>query len=268
MKKKRYQDLESRIRALLAEPGYEGHPLREGLDVLWQHTVEQLERLERISYLSDAFQSMARQRERGMVERYDRELRRLAKIVRISDGYQEMMRNVNAALKESSSRDPLTNLLNRRALMELMKDLSSRPRALSGGFVVAMLDVDHFKRINDLYGHDAGDRALVELAEVMRASVREGDHVGRWGGEEFLIVLPQVCLADGEAVIDRMLACVRASRIQIEGDSLTLTVSVGIAQHQDEESLSNTLSRADRALYLAKQAGRDRVALESPDLPG
>ncbi|MFC4278939.1 biofilm regulation diguanylate cyclase SiaD [Achromobacter aloeverae] len=261
--KKRYQDLERRIQILLADPAYEEHPLREALADLWQHTNDQLDRLERISYLSDAFQSMARQRERGLVDRFDRELRRLAKIVRISDGYQELMRDMNASLKESSSRDPLTNLLNRRALMERLKDLADPSSEYDGGFVVAMLDVDHFKRINDRYGHEAGDRALIELAEIMRTSVRDTDDVARWGGEEFLVLLPGVKLSEGEAIIDRMLDAVRRKKLDMDGEALTLTVSVGMARYQQGENISTVLSRADRALYLAKQAGRDRVALET-----
>lgn len=262
--RKRYQDLDARIRLLLDDPGHAGHPLREALADLWQHTNEQLERLERISYLSDAFQSMARVRELSLVDRYDRELRRLSKIVRISDGYQDMMREVNASLKESSSRDPLTNLLNRRALMERLKELAEQSSDEEGGFVVAMLDVDHFKRINDRYGHEAGDRALVALADIMRTSVRETDSVARWGGEEFLVLLPEVRLVEGEDIIDRMLECIRGTSIPMGEESLTLTVSVGMAQHQPGESVSAVLSRADRALYLAKTAGRDRVALETP----
>ncbi len=264
--KKRYQDLEKRIQILLVDPTYEGHPMREALAELWQHTNDQLDRLERISYLSDAFQSMARQRELGLVDRYDRELRRLAKIVRISDGYQELMRGMNASLKESSSRDPLTNLLNRRALMERLKDLvdpTLDAASKQAGFVVAMLDVDHFKRINDRYGHEAGDRALIELAEIMRTSVRDTDDVGRWGGEEFLVLLPGVKLIEGEAIIDRMLDAVRRKTLEMDGERLTLTVSVGMACYQPGENISTVLSRADRALYLAKQAGRDRVALET-----
>ncbi|ARP91937.1 GGDEF domain-containing protein [Bordetella genomosp. 9] len=262
MNKKRYQDLELRIQTLLDDPAYAGHPLHGALADLWQHTNEQLERIERISYLSDAFQMMARQRELGLVARYDRELRRLAKLVRISDGYQELMRDMNAALRESSIRDPLTNLLNRRALMERMKELALTAESDRPAFVVAMLDVDHFKRINDRYGHDAGDRALTRLADVMRAAVRDTDDLARWGGEEFLALLPNVSLQEGEAVIDRIVAGVRGNAIEVDGEQLLLTVSVGIAQHRPGENVSTTLSRADRALYLAKQAGRDRVALE------
>ncbi|OZI31658.1 GGDEF domain-containing protein [Bordetella genomosp. 10] len=264
--KKRYQDLEKRIQTLLADPAHEAHPLRETLADLWQHTNEQLDRLERISDLSDAFAPAAPRREGGLADRFERfgrELRRLAKVMRISDGYQELMRGMNASLKESSSRDPLTNLLNRRALMARLKDLVHPTAGHAGGFVVAMLDVDHFKRINDRYGHEAGDQALIELAEIMRTNVRDTDDVVRWGGEEFLVLLPGVRLGEGEAVIDRMLDAVRRKRLEVDGEQLTLTVSVGMARHQYGEDISTVLRRADRALYLAKQAGRDRVALET-----
>jgi diguanylate cyclase (GGDEF)-like protein len=259
MMKTRYRNLGSRVNDLLADPQYAGHPLREALDALWQHAVDQLERLERISSLADAYQSLQREREIDITDRFDRELRRLSKVVRISDGYQTLMR-------ESSRRDPLTNLLNRRAAMERLSAMSREHTGDEPGFVVAMLDVDHFKRINDDYGHEAGDRVLVELADLLRATVREEDLVARWGGEEFLVLLPEATLEDGEAVVDRLLAKVRGHALRVGQHHLTLTVSVGLAQHVREEDIGTTLSRADRALYLAKKAGRDRLALETPSV--
>ena len=105
-------ELDERIGRLLADPAYAGHPLREALQDLWRHTAEQMARIERVTHLSDAYQTMAHQREMGLCEQFDRQLRRLARIARISDHYQSMMRDLNAALEETSSRDPLTGLLN------------------------------------------------------------------------------------------------------------------------------------------------------------
>lgn len=99
-------DLDQRIAELLADPAHAGHPLREALEALWRHTADQMARIERVTQLSDAYQTMAHEREIGLCDRFDRQLRRLTRIARISDHYQSMMRDLNAALEETSSRDP------------------------------------------------------------------------------------------------------------------------------------------------------------------
>jgi diguanylate cyclase (GGDEF)-like protein len=263
--KQRTQELECRVQALLDDPQYAGHPLREALADLTEHLGLQVERIERINTLSDAFQSMAHQRELTLYERFDRQLRRLSKIVSISDRYQSVMHDLNLAVTEASNRDPLTELLNRRALMRRLKEECDR--AIEGhGFTVAMLDVDHFKLVNDSYGHETGDRALIELARVMRANVRASDTFGRWGGEEFLVLMPDTPVADARVMLNRLMDVLRLSSIDAGDHVLRLTISIGLASHRQTESLSDTLRRADAALYHAKQAGRDRLVLES--LPG
>lgn len=258
-------DLDRRITELLADPAHAGHPLREALEALWRHTADQMTRIQRITQLSDAYQSMAHERELGLCDQFDRQLRRLTRIARISDHYQNMMRDLNTALAETSSRDPLTGLLNRRALMDMIKQEVERAARSGESFVVAMLDVDHFKAVNDRYGHETGDRALVELAGVLGESLREYDMCGRWGGEEFLVMLPNTQPEAAQGVMDRLVGAVRGLAVASgENDVLRLTVSIGMAHHQLGETFSETLSRADQALYLAKQDGRDRVALGFP----
>lgn len=258
-------ELDRRIAELLADPTHAGHPLREALEALWRHTADQMARIERVTQLSDAYQSMAHERELGLCDQFDRQLRRLTRIARISDHYQNMMRDLNTALAETSSRDPLTGLLNRRALMDMIKKEVERAARSGESFVVAMLDVDHFKAVNDRYGHETGDRALVELAGVLGESLREYDMCGRWGGEEFLVMLPNTQPEAAQGVMDRLVSAVRGLVVAAgENDVLRLTVSIGMAHHQLGETFSETLSRADQALYLAKQDGRDRVALGFP----
>ena len=145
--------------------------------------------------------------------------------------------------------------------METIKQEVQRVARGGQPFVVGMLDVDHFKAVNDRYGHEAGDRALVELARVRRHGLREYDLCGRWGGEEFLVLLPNTGPEAAQAVMDRLVGEVRAMVIDVGGEALRLTVSIGMSCHQLGETFSETLSRADQALYLAKQDGRDRVAL-------
>ena len=255
-------DLDARIAALLADPQYVGHPLREALLELRARQATQLARIERVTALSDAFQMMARNRQMSMEERFDRQLRRLSKIVTISDGYQGVLRDQNLAVVDASNRDSLTELLNRRGLTERLRIECDAALRAGQGFCVAMLDVDHFKAINDTYGHEAGDRALIALGRVMSMDLGDRDFCGRWGGEEFLIVLANPDIEAARDSLERILSAVRGMHVPVEDTSLTLTVSLGLAVHKPGEALSLTLNRADIALYDAKQAGRNRVGVE------
>ena len=181
----RERELDAWIDGLLADPQFHGHPLHQALARLRQQSLEQLVRLERIARISDGFQSMAREQNLSLSERYHKQLRRLEKVARISDRYQQMMRDLNLALKEASIRDPLTGLPNRRMLLERLREENERSQRHGQSYVLAMLDVDFFKQVNDTWGHDSGDRVLVEIARAMESELREYDLCGRWGGEEF-----------------------------------------------------------------------------------
>lgn len=259
-------DLEQRVSALLADPAHAGHPMHEALGDLWEHTAEVLDRLERITQLSDAFQSMAREREMDVCRRFDRQLRNLQRIVRISDQYQNMMRELNAALKSASIHDELTGLANRRALMEVLKEETERASRHGRRFVLVMLDLDHFKQINDQYGHDVGDRALVGVSGLLHGCLRQYDACGRWGGDEFLLLLPESGVDEAQSMLERFVNQVRALRVPTTDGQIGLTVSVGMAQYQAGETFNETLTRADQALYRAKQLGRDCVAAMPPGL--
>lgn len=260
--KKKTRELDERLEALLAEEQYVGHPLRDALIELRAHMEDQLERIERIASLSDAFQSMARQRELSLTDRFDRQLRRLSRVVSISDRYQGLMRDINQAVTDASNHDPLTELLNRRALMAALKEKCKGVEGEAPVFVLAMLDVDHFKSINDRYGHEAGDRALTALARVMESELMDDAVFGRWGGEEFLAVFDGGDADGPRAVCERLMAVVRDLALPIsDHTSLKLTLSVGITTRVPGETLSATINRADAALYASKQSGRDRLTL-------
>jgi len=257
-----HTDLETRIEALLRDPAYQEHPMREALESLWQYTMHQLTRLERVSHVSDEFQAMARQRELGLMERYDRQVNQMSRAARISDRYQRMLQDLNRTLREASYKDPLTGLFNRRLLMDRLKEESLRAERSGHGYVLGLLDLDYFKRINDGYGHDAGDRVLVEIAGVMRAAIREYDLCGRWGGEEFLLLLPETGHAEGHEVLGRVLAAIRNHEMHYGDQPLVVSASGGLAVYRSGESYAETLKRADRALYVAKRQGRDRIVGE------
>jgi diguanylate cyclase (GGDEF)-like protein len=179
-------------------------------------------------------------------------------------------------LERLSRHDPLTGLLNRRAMDELLGQEEQRARRLAdqgagqGGaqMAVLMIDIDHFKRLNDSQGHATGDRALQHLATVMGSQLRDIDHLARWGGEEFLALLPATAAADAAALAERLCERVRNLPLQADGLPVPLTASVGVAEWLGpHDSLTQLLGRADRALYEAKQAGRDRVVSRSTPPP-
>lgn len=155
--------------------------------------------------------------------------------------------------------DPLTGLANRRKLSEYLKQETERAKRHGSRFSLAILDVDNFKDFNDLHGHEMGDRVLAELARAMEDCLREYDSCGRWGGEEFLLVLPNTDLTEALAVIDRVHTSIRQRGVVHDGKTLSITASVGLAEYRVGEGYSDTLRRADKALLKAKRGGRNRV---------
>lgn len=159
--------------------------------------------------------------------------------------------------------DPLTKAFNRRAGDDRLSEAFGRWRRYGRAFVVLMIDCDHFKAVNDHWGHDGGDAVLVALVALCRKCVRETDVVIRWGGEEFLLLLPETSRDIAMMVAERLRQSIEAVTIR-KGDGLiTFTVSIGVAEATDADfSADDAVRRADRALYIAKSAGRNRVVAE------
>ncbi|MGA0588123.1 GGDEF domain-containing protein [Dyella sp. KRB-257] len=171
--------------------------------------------------------------------------------------YNEILRR---ELHDLARIDPLTGVANRRAMSEVSERMLREARAWRGSVGVLLMDVDHFKAINDRFGHDGGDKVLQSLVTGIQGILRPDDVVGRVGGEEFLVLSPGV---DAEGVLllgERIRSSVEREVLQIDGESLRLTVSIGTAVAGSGEWDMNTLRRrADAALYAAKRAGRNRV---------
>jgi diguanylate cyclase (GGDEF)-like protein len=159
-------------------------------------------------------------------------------------------------LQRVASTDMLTGLYNRRKLDEVLNYEIERVHRYGGELSIALLDIDHFKHINDTYGHPAGDRVLAAIASILRTGARNIDSVGRWGGEEFLVICPQTDLDGAAALAEQLRLRVAGAEFPEVGHK---TCSLGVATLARDESVATLLARADAALYRAKQAGRNRV---------
>ncbi|MDK2126073.1 biofilm regulation diguanylate cyclase SiaD [Parachitinimonas caeni] len=253
--------LEQRVEALLEDPAYTGHPLKQILAELFTEYREQLRQMERITRISDHYQSMARDSNLSLAERYQKQMRQLEKIARISDGYQHMLHDLNQALRQASTHDPLTGLANRRLILDSLHAEIGRCERNGAHLSVVMVDVDHFKLVNDRYGHEAGDLVLVEVARYLQRDLREYDLCGRWGGEEFLLLLPETHATEAMSVVERMRLGMRQLVIMVGDVDVTVSASFGVAEHRLGASVNDTIKRADAAMLAAKRAGRDRSEL-------
>jgi len=166
-----------------------------------------------------------------------------------------------AGAETLATRDALTNLINRAQMVEILNREIARSQRYASTFSLALLDIDHFKRINDNHGHQTGDEVLIAFAGLAEASLRQTDVIARWGGEEFLILMPQTLAASAQLVVARLREATTGVRLSKTVEDLVVTTSVGIAQWRTEESLMETLERADKALYAAKNGGRNRIEL-------
>ncbi|MBA3531734.1 MAG: diguanylate cyclase [Ardenticatenales bacterium] len=175
---------------------------------------------------------------------------------------EKRLRQALHRLQLLASRDALTGQFNRQAIMKLAKKELLRAQRTDKPISIALLDLDYFKEVNDEHGHLIGDQALRLAAETMAGAIRSYDSLGRWGGEEFLMVLPDANRAHATAIAERVRERLAACRLLLkDGRTLSLRVSVGVAEASPEQptSLRTLLQHADEALYQAKREGRNRV---------
>lgn len=168
------------------------------------------------------------------------------------------------SLVNAASRDPLTRLFNRRHLFRVFRGELRRHERYGDALAIILIDADHFKRLNDAFGHVAGDAALRAIADVCTRSVRTTDVVGRFGGEEFIIVLPHTTATDAAVVAERIRRTISATEIRWRDQPLDVTLSLGVAEAgPGTDTFDSLLTAADQALYAAKRAGRDRVSVST-----
>jgi diguanylate cyclase len=176
--------------------------------------------------------------------------------------YYYLIDKAHTALRTMAATDPLTQLHNRRSVIEIIGREESRlRRAPQQQLSFVLCDLDHFKGINDSRGHETGDVVLKAVSRALSASIRDIDHLARWGGEEFLAVLPDTDAASAQRVAERLRADVEALNLSVGGTPLTVSVTLGVATQRAGESAEQAIARADAALYEGKRGGRNRVVL-------
>lgn len=190
---------------------------------------------------------------------------RIQRILERLRDHRSQLARALAVNRELALRDDLTGLINRRAAGELIALELRRKQRHQGQLLLAMIDLDRFKTINDEHGHVVGDQVLRAFADTIRTSVRDSDVLARWGGDEFLLMLSDAPLHEGERLLQRARHAVQNMQIAVEdkgkGTVVRVSMSAGLAQCLEGESMEYTIERADAALYAAKALGRNRVAV-------
>lgn len=167
----------------------------------------------------------------------------------------------NKRLTNLASTDPVTNLANRRIMLSRIDQEKARLEQTGEAFTLIMIDIDNFKDINDEYGHDAGDFVLVNLAAIINFIVRKQDQVARWGGDEFLVFLPETRAEGGRVVAEKIRARILTTPFIYHEVDITVTVTLGVSVCDTNIGIGNCIRKADLALYKGKQAGKNRVVI-------
>ncbi|MHB8191629.1 MAG: diguanylate cyclase [Ferrimicrobium sp.] len=157
--------------------------------------------------------------------------------------------------------DPLTGLHNRRYMIQMIKEAAVRFDRSRSVFSLVIADIDHFKLVNDKYGHECGDQVLKHVSNILSSLVREQDYVARWGGEEFLMLWPDTGSNGALILAERLRLAIAESSLLCQGIEINVTMTFGISEHNGRDKVDSTIIEADRALYRGKENGRNQVCL-------
>jgi diguanylate cyclase (GGDEF)-like protein len=171
------------------------------------------------------------------------------------------LRNALERVRHLASNDELTGLPNRRHVMELLKHEERKALRPTAPLCCCLIDIDNFKRVNDSLGHQAGDETLRHFSKILSQGLRAGDVLARWGGEEFLLVLPGTPIEEATGVAQRLRQRCANSENWVADPKLQVTFSAGMTSHVSSDAIDSTIARADALLYRAKDAGRDRLVV-------
>ncbi|WP_201353583.1 GGDEF domain-containing protein [Hydrogenimonas urashimensis] len=171
------------------------------------------------------------------------------------------LENEIVELQKQSNIDPLTKLFNRKALEIDSRELLKHTNERNLNIVAMMIDADDFKKVNDTFGHIAGDKVLILLAKLFKSTIREYDRAYRYGGEEFLILFNRATMEQAVKVAERIMNAVRNNKLIYKNQVIRITLSVGLTEHQKGDTLESMIERADAAVYEAKKTGKDRLVI-------
>lgn len=176
-------------------------------------------------------------------------------------GYYYRVASMTAEKKMErlASTDQLTKLYNRRKMREVMEQEKIRFSRSGDPFLLVLTDIDHFKKFNDSYGHDCGDYVLQQISKLMKKVLREQDTVCRWGGEEFLLLLPSTDYEGGMQAVEKLREAIESKQFEFAGNTFSVTMTFGVARFEKDDHLDSCIKRADEALYTGKNAGRNQV---------
>lgn len=191
------------------------------------------------------------------------QIRKLKRRIEIMEQESIELRQNAIKSRAQALRDPLTGLGNRQALNEMLEKEYTRWQRYKGNLSLVLWDLDNFKSVNDLYGHAAGDKVLKTLASVLQSQTRDADFVARFGGEEFIGLFPETTLSDALLLSEKVRNKVKSAKFYYESTTVIVTVSAGIAQFSNDDTIDEVFNRADKALYQAKASGRDRCVSSS-----
>jgi len=165
-------------------------------------------------------------------------------------------------LEDTTNVDALTNVYNRRGLQNYLDPILEAAQEKQLDMWVLMLDIDDFKLINDSFGHVAGDKVLIFLSKLLKSIVREGDHVFRFGGEEFVVILNRITGEKAHQIANRILQTVRGNKLIYKADTISITLSIGLSQHEVGDNLEKMIERTDKLLYEAKSSGKNKIVTQ------
>ena len=197
-----------------------------------------------------------------LLESYKKLAHRMESLAYENEAVATQLVELNRSLDLATRVDPMTGLANRRYIKEKVEQEYSRAQRHNRTFSIILADIDGFKRINDTYGYNAGDDVLVEIARVFRGCIRHEDVCARWGGEEFLILLPETTLEGALAVAQKIHESVAMTEFKATKPGIRTTVSIGLSEYKPGQALFECVSRADHALHQAKKTGKNRYIAE------
>ena len=202
--------------------------------------------LEEFTHLSECYKALRQQ---------------VNKLSSENDQLKTELVNMVKSLNLASRIDGMTGLANRRDIMEKIDREATRSLRHQRPFTILLVNIDDFKKVNELYTYNSGDDVLVEVARVLRSCVRNEDICARWGGEEFLILLPETSVDNSLPVANKVLEAMSMTEFKANKPGIRITVSIGVCEHQPPQSVQDTISRVHQALLMAKKAGKNRYII-------